>query len=79
MVSFLTYMLHLTTLGGLALEHDDGPFVGVAVRRRPLALLAFAAANMHGTTRDKILAYFWPESDLAHARNCLKQTVFALR
>jgi serine/threonine-protein kinase len=26
-----------------------------------------------------LLAYFWPESDTEHARNCLKQTLFALR
>ena len=72
-------MLHLTTLGALSLESDLGSAVGAALRRRPLALLALASASPHGLTRDKALAHLWPESDSAHARNCLKQTLFALR
>jgi DNA-binding SARP family transcriptional activator len=72
-------MLHLTTLGALSLEGDLGPVTGAALRRRPLALLALASTNPHGLSRDKALAHLWPESDTAHARNCLKQTLFALR
>jgi DNA-binding SARP family transcriptional activator len=30
-------------------------------------------------SRDKVMSYLWPESDTGHARNCLKQTLFALR
>jgi DNA-binding SARP family transcriptional activator len=67
-------------LGALTLEGDQGPLQGVARRRRPLALLALiAASGSHGVSRDKVLAYLWPESDISHARNCLKQTLFALR
>jgi DNA-binding SARP family transcriptional activator len=45
-----------------------------------MALLAFVAASgSHGVSRDKVLAYLWPESDTSHARNCLKQTLYALR
>jgi len=72
-------MLRLTMLGALALESDRGSLAGAALRRRPLALLALVATAPHGVTRDKLLAYFWPESDTAHARNCLNQTLFALR
>jgi DNA-binding SARP family transcriptional activator len=72
-------MLHLTTLGALSLETDHGPSTGAALRRRPLALLALVSGGAHGLTRDKVVAYLWPESDTAHARNCLKQTLFALR
>jgi DNA-binding SARP family transcriptional activator len=73
-------MLRLTMLGTLSMESDHGPPEGVARRRRPLALLAFiAASGSHGVSRDKVLAYLWPESDTGHARNCLKQTLFALR
>jgi DNA-binding SARP family transcriptional activator len=73
-------MLHLATLGGLALEGDGGPLGGAALRLRPLALLALVAcAGLRGITRDKVMAYLWPDSDAAHARNCLKQTLFALR
>jgi DNA-binding SARP family transcriptional activator len=73
-------MFRLTTFGAVALESDHGPLARAAVRRLPLALLAFVgAAGVHGVSRDKVLAYFWPESDLAHARNCLKQVLFVLR
>src|SRR5215216_6853824 len=72
-------MLHLTMLGGLSLESDNGFVAGGALRRRPLALLALVASKPHGLTRDKVLAYLWPESDTARARNCLKQTLFLLR
>jgi len=72
-------MLQLTMLGGLSLESDNGYVAGAALRRRPLALLALIASNHHGLTRDKVLAYLWPESDTAHARNCLKQILYLLR
>jgi DNA-binding SARP family transcriptional activator len=42
-----------------------------------LALLVGHGIN--GITRDKLLAYLWPESDTAHARNSLKQASFWLR
>jgi DNA-binding SARP family transcriptional activator len=72
-------MLHLTTLGALSLESDQQPVAGAALRRRSLALLALIAAGPHGVTRDKVLAYLWPESDTPRARNNLKQTLFSLR
>jgi DNA-binding SARP family transcriptional activator len=73
-------MLRLRTLGGLELEGIDRPVSGAGGRPRPLALLALvASARERGVNRDGLLAYFWPESDTEHARNCLKQTIFALR
>ena len=73
-------MLRLTTLGGLALEGDQGLLTGAGARPRSLALLALiAATGSRGMSRDKVMSYLWPESDLEHARNCLKQTLFALR
>lgn len=73
-------MLRLTTLGGLALEGEQGALSGAAMRPRPLGLLALVAAGgACGRSRDKLMAYLWPESDTGHARNCLKQTLFALR
>lgn len=73
-------MLHLTTLGSLQLDPAGGQQGGAAVRPRPLALLTVvASARETGIARDKLLTYFWPESDTEHARNCLKQTLFALR
>jgi DNA-binding SARP family transcriptional activator len=75
-----THMFRLTTFGAVALESDHGPLARAALRRLPLALLAFAgAAGRHGVSRDKVLAFLWPERDLTHARNCLKQVLFVLR
>jgi DNA-binding SARP family transcriptional activator len=73
-------MLTLTTFGGLRLDRDDRPLGGAAVRARSLALLAFVASRRdQGMSRDKVLAHFWPETDTAHARNNLKQTLFIMR
>jgi DNA-binding SARP family transcriptional activator len=73
-------MLHLTMLGGLGLESGHGLLAGAALRHRPLAILALAAASTPGgVSRDKVLAYLWPESDGAHSHNCLRQTLFAIR
>jgi DNA-binding SARP family transcriptional activator len=45
-----------------------------------VAFLALVASHgINGITRDKLLAYLWPESDTAHARNSLKQALFWLR
>ena len=82
-------MWRLTTLGGLALVPLDRPAPGrpasadtgdAPALRRPLALLAvLAAAGDRGVPRDRLLLFFWPESDTEHARNSLKQTLFRLR
>ena len=73
-------MIRLRTLGQLAVERTGGPLTRAAARPRPLALLAvIALAGERGIHRDRLLAYFWPESDAEHARNCLKQTLFAVR
>ncbi len=72
-------MLRLRTFGGLAV--DQAAFLdGAAARRRPLALLALlAVAGSRGVSRDKLIAYFWPESDVERARNSLSQALSSLR
>jgi DNA-binding SARP family transcriptional activator len=73
-------MFHLKTLGGLRLDRDDRPLAGAAIRARSLALLAFVASRREqGMSRDKVLGYFWPETDTDRARNNLKQTLFIMR
>jgi DNA-binding SARP family transcriptional activator/tetratricopeptide (TPR) repeat protein len=73
-------MLRLTLLGGLSLERDDVLLDASAPRRRLLAILALLAGHRpHGLTRDKLLAFLWPESDTLHARNSLKQALYAIR
>jgi serine/threonine-protein kinase len=52
----------------------------VAARRHALSLLALTAvAGDKGMSRECIMALLWPEADDAHARNNLKQLVFAIR
>ena len=73
-------MLRLRTFGGLTIEDENGPQAGAIARKRSLALLALVAlATEQGLSRDRILAYLWPESDTDRARNNLKQTLFQLR
>lgn len=73
-------MLRLRTLGGLTIEDENGPLTGAIARKRSLALLALVGlGNEQGLSRDRVLAYLWPESDTDRARNNLKQTLFQLR
>jgi DNA-binding SARP family transcriptional activator/Tfp pilus assembly protein PilF len=70
----------LLTLGGLTLEREGQPIGGIGNRKVPLALLALLAGNgAQGISRDKLVAYFWPDSDEPRARNSLKQVLFGLR
>ena len=73
-------MLRLRTLGGLTIEDEKGPLAGAIARKRSLALLALVGLGTEqGLSRDRVLAYLWPESDTDRARNNLKQTLFQLR
>jgi TolB-like protein/DNA-binding SARP family transcriptional activator/Flp pilus assembly protein TadD len=74
-------MLHLKTFGGLSVAVDGSvPGAGAAQQRKTLALLAIlAASGRTGVSRDKIVAYLWPEADSDHARGLLKQACYALR
>lgn len=73
-------MIKLTVLGGLTLGLEDGLVSGAMTQRRRLALLALlAVARQRGLSRDKIMAYLWPESDAARARHALNQQLYAQR
>ena len=70
----------LTTLGALALSGGEGPLAGAAAQRRSLALLALLALGRNkGVSRDKLVAYLWPESDAERAHHALSQLLYALR
>ena len=70
----------LTTLGGLALAGDAGPLAGAAAQRRSLALLALLALGRNkGVSRDKLVAYLWPESGEERAHHALAQLLYGLR
>ena len=72
--------LRLQTFGGLVLIAGDEPVTGVPTQRHRLALLALLAIARHrGLSRDKVLAYFWPESDAGQARHRLNQLLSGQR
>jgi len=73
-------MLRLRTFGGLTLLQDGDVITGAPTQRRQLALLALlAVAGEEGVSRDKILAYLWPEKDIERARHLLNQLLYLQR
>ncbi len=73
-------MLSLKTLGGLGIESSGHGHPPGTPRRRHLILLAVVAGHHPwGITRDKLVGYFWPESNTQHARNSLKQALYSVR
>ncbi|MGD2068385.1 MAG: BTAD domain-containing putative transcriptional regulator, partial [Gemmatimonadota bacterium] len=73
-------MVRLTALGGLALLGEEGPVAGAAGRGRNLALMVLLdRAGEAGTSRDKLAAFLWPESDRSRSRHSLDQALYTLR
>ena len=72
--------LRLVTFGGLVLLVGGEATTGTATQRRRLALLALLAlARGRGLSRDKLIAYLWPEADTGRARHGLEQLLYAQR
>ncbi|HEX5576378.1 MAG TPA: AAA family ATPase [Gemmatimonadales bacterium] len=73
-------MLFLRLLGGPSLCDKGSTLTGPATHRHRLALLALLASSQsRPQSRDKLVAWLWPERDVEHARNLLNQGVHALR
>jgi len=73
-------MLQLRVFGGLTLSRGEENLTGAVSQRRRLALLALLAVEQDvGLSRDKLLAWLWPESDLDRARHVLNQLLYAQR
>lgn len=73
-------MLHVRTFGGLSVAADGVPVGGAGHQRKTMALLALlATAGLRGVSRDKLIAYLWPDADEEHGRGLLKQAFYALR
>ena len=74
-------MFHLRLFGSPSLSGEDGsPFTGRAAQRHRIALLAlFALAPSQRLSREKVLAYLWPESEPEKARNLLNVANYVLR
>ena len=73
-------MLRLSTFGGITLWEGDARHQGAASQRRRLALLALlAASGRRPLSRDRIVAYLWPEADSERARHALGQSLHAIQ
>ncbi len=73
-------MLRLRTLGGLSVYDGEAPRSGAGSQRKALALLALlAAAGPRGLTRDKLVAFLWPETPADRATHRLTQLIYSLR
>jgi adenylate cyclase len=72
--------LRLRMLGAPSSEGSTGRLSGAAAQPKSLALLALlAAAGERGISRDKILAFLWPETETEKATHRLSQLLHALR
>jgi TolB-like protein len=73
-------MLQLRALGTPALDVGGGPARGVGSQRKALALLGLLAiAGERGLSRDRLLAYLWPESPTDRASHRLTQLLYSIR
>ena len=73
-------MLRVRLLGAAVVEGENGPLGGAAGQRKSLAVLGLlGAAGDRGMSRDRILAYVWPEVGLEKGSHRLTQVLYALR
>jgi Tol biopolymer transport system component/DNA-binding SARP family transcriptional activator len=73
-------VLRVHTFGRLHVRAESGLVSGSAAQPRRLAILALlASAGEQGLTRDKVLAYLWPDTEEERARPVLNQALYALR
>ena len=75
-------MLRLTTLGATDLRDRHGRAIRDVLKQpKRAALLVYLAieGRKAPVSRDRLVALFWPESDSAHARNTLSQSLHHLR
>jgi len=73
-------MLHIQVLGSPSVTRDGAPCTGAAAQRKGLALLALlAVSGRRGLSRDKILAWLWPEATTDKATHRLAQLLYSLR
>jgi TolB-like protein/DNA-binding SARP family transcriptional activator len=69
----------LKLLGGAAIQTPSGPLTGRATQRRRLALLAMlAVARGNAVSREKVIAYLWPEQDAEHGRPQLSDSIYRI-
>ena len=74
----MTFTLRL--LGGSSLDGPDGAVAGRAASRQRIALLALLAVDHpRPLSRDRLVAYLWPESGTEDARHLLRESLYIIR
>ncbi|HJU75014.1 MAG TPA: BTAD domain-containing putative transcriptional regulator [Gemmatimonadaceae bacterium] len=72
----------LKLLGGAHIDAGDsarGAVTGRAVQRRRIALLALLSIRARGAfSRDKLIAYLWPDADSDRGRHLLSDSVYRI-
>src|SRR3954466_1896098 len=72
--------VRLLLLGGARIAVDGEPVSGRAAQRRRIAVLALLVRAARRTlTRERVLAYLWPEHAPDAARRLLSEAVYVLR
>ncbi|MGQ0641058.1 MAG: BTAD domain-containing putative transcriptional regulator [Gemmatimonadaceae bacterium] len=75
-------MKQLKLLGGAFIAAGDGAggaVTGRAVQRRRIALLALLSVrSRNGLSRDKLIAFLWPDSDSGRGRHLLSDSVYRI-
>lgn len=75
-------MKRLKLLGGAFIDAGDGAggaVTGRAVQRRRIALLALLAVRARGgMSRDKLIAFLWPDADSDRGRHLLSDSVYRI-
>src|SRR4051812_45285917 len=73
-------VVFLRLLGGVGVDSAGEPLRGRAAQRRRLGLLALLAAHANRPlSRDKIIAYLWPEHGAEQARKLLSEALYVIR
>src|SRR4026207_607148 len=74
-------MIRLLSLGQLSLVGNDGqPVSNAAAQPRGLALVAVGGRPApKGVSREKLIAWLWPDANEERGRRSLNQALYALR
>lgn len=70
--------VHIRTLGSLSVLADGTEIPEMRTRPVRLAVLLYLALE-RTASREALMALLWPESDRDHARQALRQTLYALK
>ena len=75
-----TAPFRLRTFGGLSVDWNGVPAVGLNSQPKALSMLALlAVAGDRGVSRDTIFGLLWSASDMEQAQNALSQLLFRVR